>query len=159
MSSLFFSTTPYCTHGGSKLIQTNVNTINFGINSFTYHGSKTWNNPLENVKDATCLITFKKSMVNWQGPTCKYGFCLMCNMSKCKLQYHVDNSCNVRSQLIDIQVCFQIKQPCPRYEIWPHDALLCKFPSYVCKLRSCFVQFLPFSHIIFARLYISITFS
>ena len=45
MGSLFsFSTTPYCTRGGSKLVQPKVNMISFGINSFAYQGSKIWNN-------------------------------------------------------------------------------------------------------------------
>ena len=41
MRSLFsFSTTPYWSRGGSKLVQPKVNTIGFGINSFIYQGSK-----------------------------------------------------------------------------------------------------------------------
>ena len=83
MRSLFsFSTTPYCTHGGSKLVQPKVNTIGFGINSFTYQGSKIWNNLTQGVKDTTCLIGCKDLIVKWDGPTCKCGFCIMCNMPK-----------------------------------------------------------------------------
>ena len=83
MRSLYsFSTTPYCTHGGSKLIQPKVNAIGFGINSFTYQGSKIWTNLPQGVKDTTCLIACKDLIVQWQGPTCKYGFCVMCNMTK-----------------------------------------------------------------------------
>ena len=83
MSSLFsFSTTPYCTRGGSKLVQPKVNTISFGINSFAYQGSKIWNNLPRDVKDANCSITCKDLIVRWQGPTCQCGFCVMCNMSK-----------------------------------------------------------------------------
>ena len=46
MGYLFsFSTTPYCTRGGSKLVQPKVNKISFGINSFAYQGSKIWKKP------------------------------------------------------------------------------------------------------------------
>ena len=83
MRSLFsFSTTPYCTRGGSELVQPKVNTIGFGINSFIYQGSKIWNNLPQGVKDTTCLITCKDLIVQWEGPSCKCGFCIMCNMSK-----------------------------------------------------------------------------
>ena len=83
MGSLFsFSTTPYCTRGGSKLVQPKVNTISFGINSFAYQGSKIWNNLPQDVKDTTCLIACKDLIVKWEGPTCRCGFCIMCNMSK-----------------------------------------------------------------------------
>ena len=83
MSSLFaFSTTPYCTRGGSKLVQPKVNTISFGINSFAYQGSKIWNNLPRDVKDANCSITCMDLIVRWQGPTCQCGFCVMYNMSK-----------------------------------------------------------------------------
>ena len=79
MGSLFsFSTTPYCT----KLVQPKVNTISFGINSFAYQGSKIWNNLPQGVKDTTCLIACKDLIVKWEGPRCKYGFCIMCNISK-----------------------------------------------------------------------------
>ena len=81
--SLFsFSTTPYCTRGGSKLVQPKVNTSSFGINSFTCPGSKIWNNLPQVVKDTTCLIACKDLIVQWEGPTCKCGFCIMCNISK-----------------------------------------------------------------------------
>ena len=83
MRSLFpFSTTPYCTRGGSKLVQPKVNTIGFGINSFTYQGSKIWNNLPQGVKDTTCQIACKYLIVQREGPTCKCGFCIMYNMSK-----------------------------------------------------------------------------
>ena len=83
MGSLFsFSTTPYCTRGGSKLVQPKVNTISFGINSFAYQGSKIWNNLPQDVKDTTCLIACKDLIDKWEGPTCRCGFCIMCNMSK-----------------------------------------------------------------------------
>ena len=83
MGSLFsFSTTPYCTRGGSKLVQPKVNTISFGINSFAYQGSKIWNNLPQGVKDTTCLIACEDLIVKWEGPTSKCGFCIMCNMSK-----------------------------------------------------------------------------
>ena len=83
MGSLFsFSTTPYCTRGGSKLVQPKVNTIIFGINSFAYQGSKIWDNIPQGVKNTTCLIACKDLILKWEGPTCKYGFCIMCNMSK-----------------------------------------------------------------------------
>ena len=81
--SLFsFSTMPYCTRGGSKLVQPKVNPISFGINSFTYQGSKIWNNLPQGVKDTTCLIAWKDLIVQWEGPTWKSGFCIMCNMSR-----------------------------------------------------------------------------
>ena len=83
MKSLFsFSTMPYCTCGGSKLVQPKVNTIIFGINSFTYQGSMIWNNLPQAVKDTTCLVACKDLIAQWEGPTCKCGFCIMCNMSK-----------------------------------------------------------------------------
>ena len=63
-------------------IGSKVNTISFGIKSCTYQGSKIWNNPPQGVKDTTCLITCKDLIVKWDGPTCKCGFCIMCNMSK-----------------------------------------------------------------------------
>ena len=64
MRSLFsFSTTPYCTRGGSKFVQSKVNTIGFGINSFTYQGSKIWNNLPHGVKDTTCQIACKNLIV------------------------------------------------------------------------------------------------
>ena len=83
MKCLFsFSTTPYCTRGGFKLVQPKVNTISFGIKSFIYQGSKMWNNLPQGVKYTTCLIACKDLIVEWEGPTCKCGFCIMCNMSK-----------------------------------------------------------------------------
>ena len=83
IGSLFsFSTTPYCTRGGPKLLQPKVNTISFGINSFAYQGSKIWNNLPQGVKDITCLIVCKDLIVKWEGLMCKCGFCIMCNMSK-----------------------------------------------------------------------------
>ena len=83
MGSLFlFSTTSYCTRGGSKLVQPKVNTISFGINRFAYQGSKIWNNLPQGVKDIPCLIACKDLIVKWEGPMCKCGFCIMCNMSK-----------------------------------------------------------------------------
>ena len=83
MRSLFsFLTTPYCTRGGSKLVQPKVNTIGFGINSFTYQDSKIWNNLPQGVKDTTYQIACKDLIVQWEGPTCKCRFCIMCNMSK-----------------------------------------------------------------------------
>ena len=83
MGSLFsFSTTPYCTRGGFKLVQPKINTISFGINSFAYQGSKIWNNLPQGWKDTTCLIACKDLIVKWEGPTCRCGFCIMCNMSK-----------------------------------------------------------------------------
>ena len=86
MGSLFSSsTTPYCTRGGSKLLQPKVNTISFRINSFAYQGSKIWNNLPQGVKDTTCLIACKDLIVKWEGPTCKCGFCIMCNISKIEM--------------------------------------------------------------------------
>ena len=61
--------TPYCTRGGSKLVQLKVNTISFGINSFTYKGSKIWNNLPQDVKYVNCSFTCKDLIVRWQGPT------------------------------------------------------------------------------------------
>ena len=84
MRSLFsFSTTPYCTRGGSKLIQPKVNTNCFGINSSTYQGSKSGITfrKLQKILP-TCLITCKDLIVKWEGLTCKSGFCSICNMSK-----------------------------------------------------------------------------
>ena len=85
MRSLFsFSTTPNSTPGGSKLVQPKVNTISFGINNFTYQGSKIWNNLPQCVKDSTCLIACKDLIVQWEGPTCKCGFwsCVICQRYK-----------------------------------------------------------------------------
>ena len=83
MRSLFScSTTPYCTRGGSTLVPPKLNTISFGINSFTYQGPKIWNNLPQGVKDTTRLIACKSLIVKWEGPTCKYWFCFTCNMSK-----------------------------------------------------------------------------
>ena len=77
-----FSTTPYCTRGGSKLNHPKVNTISVGINKFTYQDSKIWNNLLQVVKDTTCLIACEDSIVKWEGTTRKCEFCIMCNMSE-----------------------------------------------------------------------------
>ena len=83
MNSLFlFSTTPYCTRGGSKLIKSKVNTISFGINWFAYQCCKIWNNLPQDVQDTTCLIICKNLITEWGGPTCKCGFCIMYDMSK-----------------------------------------------------------------------------
>ena len=82
MRSLFsFSTTPYCTRG-SKLVQPKVNTISFGINRPAYQGSVIWNNLPQGVKCTTRLIACEDLIVKWEGPTCKCGFCIMCNMSQ-----------------------------------------------------------------------------
>ena len=128
MGSLFsFSTTPYCTRGGSKLVQPKVNTISFGINSFAYQGSKIWNNLPQGVKDTTCLIACKDLIVQWEGPTCECGFCIMCNMSKIStsLFLRIIVLCCV-SHTMDICICiliytFPARQPCPWYEIWSSD--------------------------------------
>ena len=83
MGSLFsFSTTPHCTRGGSKLVQQKVNTISFGLNSFAYQGFKILNKLPQGVKDTTCLIACKDLIAKWEGPTCKCGFCIMCNVSE-----------------------------------------------------------------------------
>ena len=83
MGSLFsFSSTPYCTRGGFKLVQPKVNTISYGINTFAYQGFKIWNNLPQGVKDTTCLIACKDLIVKCEEPTSKCGFCIMCNMSK-----------------------------------------------------------------------------
>ena len=103
MSSLFsFSTTLYCTRCGSKLVQTKVNTISFGINNFAYQGFKIWNNLPHDVKYVNSSITCKYLIVRWQGRTCQCGFCIMCNLSK----IHANDPCNALSQLIDITCRF-----------------------------------------------------
>ena len=54
----------------------------YGINIFTYQGSKIWNNLPQGIKGTTCLIACNDLIVNWQGPTCKYEFYIMCDMSE-----------------------------------------------------------------------------
>ena len=119
-------------------ISSKVNTISFGINSCTYQGSKIWNNPPQDVKDTTCLITCNDLIVKWDGPSCKCGFCIMCNMSK------IWTSLFVRiiilwclSHIIDTCICicifiymFPTRQPCPWHKIWSSDCFSCGF-SYV----------------------------
>ena len=110
MRSFFsFSTTPYCTRGGSKLVQPKVNTIGFGMNSFTYQGSKIWNNLPQGVKDTTYQIACKNLIVQWEGPTCKCDFvsCVMCQ------RYKRHYSCEwffygAFSHVIDICICILI---------------------------------------------------
>ena len=41
-----------------------------------------YNNLPQGVKDTTCFIACTDLIVKWEGPTCKCGFCIMCNMSK-----------------------------------------------------------------------------
>jgi len=81
MNSLFtISDSPYETRGGVKLVQSKVDTIRFGINSFSYQGAKIWNTLPSDVKDADSLHTAKGLIYKWKGFTCKCGCCIKCNM-------------------------------------------------------------------------------
>ena len=148
MSSLFsFSTTPYCTRGGSKLVQPKVNTISFGLNSFAYQGSKVWNNLPRDIKDANCSINCKDLIVRWQGPTSQCGFCV-----------HANDPWNVLSQLIDYIYVFRLSSHAIGME-FDQMMIPCKFSSYTCThVRSPWQSHavLSFIHIIITHLYIFI---
>ena len=150
---------PYCARGGSKLVQPKVNMISFGINSFTYQGSKIWNNLLQGVKDTTCLITCKYLIVKWEGPTCECGFCIMCNMSKIWM------SLFLRiiilwwvSHMIDIYIysyiCFWPGNPALGMKSDQVIVSLVGFHIFMYYSCSCFIKFSPFNHTIIPHLYI-----
>ena len=83
MNSLFsLSNAPYETRGGRNLVQPKVTTTSYGLDSFIYQGSKIWNTIPQNVKDQTCLFKVKELISKWQGPKCRCGFCIMCNMAR-----------------------------------------------------------------------------
>ena len=161
MRSLFsFSTTPYCTRGGSKLVQPKVNTIGFGINSFTYQGSKIWNYLPQGVKDTTCQIACKNLIVQWEGPTCKCGFCIMCNMSKIKTPLFLRIillwcvfTCDWHMYMY-IDICFRPGNPVLGMKSDQVIVSLVGFHICMYYSYSCFVQFSPFNHTIIPHLYI-----
>ena len=66
---------------GNTLIQPKVNTIKFGINSFSYQGSKLWNNLPVHIKSAQTLSQFKSRIHEWEGPACLCGSCILCSIN------------------------------------------------------------------------------
>ena len=57
------------------VIQPKVNTVNYGIQSFYYHGAKIWNNLPVYLKNISDFDKFKSEIRNFKGPLCKCSFC------------------------------------------------------------------------------------
>jgi hypothetical protein len=56
--------------------QPRVNTVNYGLHSFRYHGAKIWNMLPPDVKNANSLNVFKNQLLKWNGPLCNCSFCV-----------------------------------------------------------------------------------
>ena len=58
----------YSMRDSSKLVRPNRNTTTFGLRSFTYYGSKMWNELPIDFKDTTYLALFRDRLWHWDGP-------------------------------------------------------------------------------------------
>ena len=58
----------YSLRDSSKLVQPKRNTTTFGLRSFTYFGSKLWNDLPIDFKETTDLALFKDRLRHWDGP-------------------------------------------------------------------------------------------
>ena len=63
----------------TRLVQQKCNTVTFGLQTFSYKGSKIWNELPASFKNVISLKDFKKIIKTWNGPNC---LCTMC----CSLQ-------------------------------------------------------------------------
>ena len=64
-----------------KLIQPNVCTEKYGLNSFRYEGAKIWNQLPADIKSAPNLFCFKAAINAWPGPTCECRHCVLCSVN------------------------------------------------------------------------------
>ena len=58
----------YSMRNSSKLVQPKRNTTTFGFRSFTYFGSKLWNDLPIDFKETTHLALFRDRLRHWDGP-------------------------------------------------------------------------------------------
>ena len=58
----------YSLRDSSKLVQPKRNTTTFGLRSFTYFGSKLWNDLPIYFKDTDDLALFRDRLRHWYGP-------------------------------------------------------------------------------------------
>ena len=60
----------------NRLVQPNVRTYRFGLNSLRYEGAKIWNNLPAYIKSAIYFSNFKNLISKWNGPSCTCGYCI-----------------------------------------------------------------------------------
>jgi len=72
---------PYFTRSGPLLIQPKARTIKHGINSFVFQGGKLWNSLPAFAKEMEHIPDFKQFLLEWKGPDCKCGYCLLCTIT------------------------------------------------------------------------------
>ena len=72
----------YDLRNGSQMIQPNVRTEKYGLNSFRYQGSKLWNSLPPDMKLAASASIFKNLLLKWYGQKCSCGFCILCKINQ-----------------------------------------------------------------------------
>ena len=58
----------YFVRDSSITFQSKINPTIFGLRSFSYFGSKLWNDLPSHLNETTDFITFKDQLLNWCGP-------------------------------------------------------------------------------------------
>ena len=64
----------------NRINQPLVNTKTYGIRSLSYSGALLWNQLPCDIKSSTDFKSFKSLIKIWEGPTCKCGECLLCEI-------------------------------------------------------------------------------
>ena len=58
-----------------RFVQPKCHSVTYGLRSFSYKGSKVWNDLPEQCKNAVSLTEFKMMIKSWNGPKCLCNMC------------------------------------------------------------------------------------
>ena len=58
-----------------------VNSTTYGLNSYKYEASRLWNNLPSSFKNIHDLNVFSSMIIDWSGPQCSCGNCILCQIN------------------------------------------------------------------------------
>ena len=74
------TTSDYDFRNKNTLVKPNCNTSKYGIQSFLFQGVDIWNKLPNEIRLLDDLNSFKSAILNWSGPPCSCGSCMLCFM-------------------------------------------------------------------------------